>query len=85
MGIRSRSAFDRSLILEKLQRVKPKTPGDSLERSERQVALAPLHSTHVGAMDAEHLREGFLRKAPRLAIGAQVPAEGAVAETSSLR
>jgi hypothetical protein len=62
--------------LQQDQRVDADLVGDAFQALERQVALAAFNATHVGAVDAELVGEGFLGDTALLAVGSEVPADG---------
>jgi hypothetical protein len=48
---------------------------DPFQRAQPQVAFAALQAAHVGAVHAEHVREGLLAEATSRAVGPQVATE----------
>jgi hypothetical protein len=58
--------------LEQRQRVEVDLAGDALQALERQVALAALDATHIGAVDAEFVGECLLAEALTFPVGTQV-------------
>lgn len=63
---------------EQLPHLHPRPLGQSLQASERQVALAPLHPAHVGPMHAQHVGEGLLAEPSGLSIRPQVSSDGSL-------
>jgi hypothetical protein len=49
-----------------------------LQRLQREVALAALQTTHVCAVDANEVSEGFLTETACLPISPKIPANGAL-------
>ncbi len=63
-----------ALPLQHRKRVYADTTRQALQALESEVALATLDAAHVGAVDAEHVREGLLAQAESLAMSPQVVA-----------
>ena len=49
--------------------------GQALERAQRQVALTAFQAAHVGAMDANEVRESFLTQTALLTVPPEIPAD----------
>ena len=63
---------------QQLQRVHADPFGQALHRPQCQIAFAPFHAAHVGAVHAEEIGERFLTKPAGFAVPPQVPAHGAL-------
>ena len=59
---------------QQLPRLHPNLLRQSFQALEGEVTFASLDATHVGAMDAKLVCEGFLAQAPLQPVGTQVPA-----------
>lgn len=62
------------LLTEQYQRIKTQPLGDALHGLERQIALSPLYTAHVGAMDAEHVSKRLLAQTLGFTVRTEVPA-----------
>jgi hypothetical protein len=58
------------------ERIDADATGEAFQTPEREVALATLDAAHVGAVNAERLREILLAQSERLTVCPQVPAHG---------
>ena len=71
------------LLLRQLPRLHPNLLGHLLQALEREVAFAALYPTHVGAVDAKDVCEGFLAQASLQPVGTQIPAHRLLEITNS--
>ena len=71
------------LHLQQFPRLHPNLLGHLLQALEGEVALAALHSAHVGAVDTKNVCEGFLAQASLHPVGTQVPAHRLLEITNS--
>lgn len=63
----------RDITGQQLNRWDAQAVGDAFDGSQRQVAFAPFHSAHVGAVDTEHVGKGLLRQALGESERAELP------------
>ena len=80
---RSPILFNPPLLLQERQSLHPNLLCHLLQALEGEVALATLHSAHVGAVDAKLVCEGFLAQASLQPVGTQVPAHRLLEITNS--
>ena len=80
---RSPNPFNPALLLQERQRLHPDLLGHLLQALEGEVAFTSFDSTHVGAMDAKNVCEGFLAQASLQPVGTQVPAHRLLEITNS--
>jgi hypothetical protein len=66
----------RSPLLEQNDGIEVYPARDTFQAPERQVALASLQTTHVGAVHAHDLSKSLLAEPQRLTVGAQVAPDG---------
>ena len=80
---RSPNPFNPALPLQERQGLPPNLHCHLLQALEGEVAFATLDTTHVGAVDAKLVCEGFLAQAPLQPVGTQVPAHRLLEITNS--
>ncbi len=63
------------MTVEQVERIDAEALGYPLDASQREVALAPLDPTHVGAVELKVVGEGFLTHSAGLPVCPEVAAE----------